>query len=97
KPSSMFSGLFGKKETQDTDHLFKDRAYMTTEAKMKACAALAKENEQLIFVAWFSDTEKKFKAHFAENGLPENRITEARMLTASQLLSYTPVFVEHYP
>jgi len=93
----MFSNLFGKKETDGKDHLFKDRAYMTTEAKMKACAELAKENESIIFIAWFTDTAKQFKDHFTANGLNENRVTEARYLTASQLLSYTPVFTEHYP
>ena len=93
----MFSNLFGKKESEDKDHLFKDRAYMNTEAKMKACTALAKENESAIFIAWFSDTAKQFKNYFSTNGLDENRITEARYLTASQLQSFTPVFVEHYP
>lgn len=93
----MFSGLFGKKESQEKDHLFKDRAYMTTEAKLNACSALAKENEQIIFVAWFPDTLKLFRHHFTEQGLNESRVTEARTLNASQLHSYTPVFVEHYP
>jgi hypothetical protein len=93
----MFSNLFGKKEPQDKDHLFKDRAYMTTEAKMKACAALAKEDESVIFIAWFPDTAKQFKNYFTANGLNENRLTEAKYLTASQLQSYKPVFVEHYP
>ena len=93
----MFSNLFGKKESEDKDHLFKDRAYMDTEAKMKACAELAKENESVIFIAWFSDTAKQFKNYFSTNGLDENRITEAKYLTAAQLQSYTPVFVEHYP
>ena len=93
----MFSNLFEKKEPEDNDKLFKDRAYMTTEAKMQACATLAKENESVIFIAWFSDTAKQFKNHFTANGLNENRITEARYLTPSQLQSFTPVFTEHYP
>ena len=93
----MFSSLFGKKETEDKDHLFKDRAYMTTEAKMKACAAIAKEKDDTIFIAWFTDTAKQFKNYFSANGLNENRIIEASHLNTSQLLSNTPVFVEHYP
>lgn len=93
----MFSGLFGKKESEDKDHLFKDRAYMTTEAKMKACAAIAKEEGDIIFIAWFADTAKQFKKYFLANGLNENRITEAEYLNASELISHTPVFLEHYP
>jgi len=93
----MFSNLFGKKETEDKDHLFKDRAYMSIEAKMKACAALGKENGSVIFIAWFSDTAKKFKDFFAANGLNENRVIEAKYLTAAQLQSHQPVFTEHYP
>ncbi len=93
----MFSNLFGKKESADKDHLFKDCAYMNTEAKMKACAILAKENEMVIFIAWFSETAKQFKDYFSSNGLHENRIIEAKYLTAAQLKTYTPVFTEHYP
>jgi hypothetical protein len=93
----MFSSLFGKKETEDNDQLFKDRAYMTTVAKMKACAAVAKENEAFIFIAWFNDTAKQFKNYFAANGLNENRVSLASLLDASQLNTNTPVFVEHYP
>lgn len=93
----MFGNLFGKKEQEDNVHLFKDRAYMTAEAKMKACATLAKENESVIFLAWFSDTANQFKKFFSENGLSEERITEVKYFTASQLQSYTPIFTEHYP
>ena len=93
----MFAGLFGKKETEDKDHLFKDMVYVSTEAKIKACAALAKENESTIFIAWFTDTVKQFRDYFLANGLDENRITEAKYFTALQLQSYVPVFAEHYP
>ncbi len=93
----MFSSLFGKKETENNNLLFKDRAYMTTEAKMKACAALAKEKDDTIFIAWFTDTAKQFKHYFSANGMNESRITEARQLSNSQLISKTAVFVEHYP
>lgn len=93
----MFSGLFGKKEKEDKEHLFKDKAYMTTEAKMKACSEIAKANDSTIFIAWFAETAKQFKNYFSANGINENRITEASHLHSSQLISNTPVFVEHYP
>jgi hypothetical protein len=93
----MFSNLFGKKEADNQDHLFKDRAYMTTEAKMKACATLAKTDGNIVFIAWFSDTAKQFKDYFSSNGLDEKRVTEARHFSTAQLMTHTPVFVEHYP
>ena len=93
----MFSNLFGKKEEDKNDHVFKDRAYMSTQAKMKACADLAKADDGLIFIAWFTDTAKQFRNYFTENGINENRIVEARQLHSPQLISHRPVFVEHYP
>jgi len=68
-----------------------------SEAKMNACAQLAKEQPDTLFIAWFSDTAKKYKAFFIEKGLNENSIAETRLLHAAQLQSHTPVFVEHYP
>lgn len=94
----MFSNLFGKKDDADEkDHLFKDRAFMTSSAKMKACSQLAKDDESYIFIGWFPETVKKFKVFFTENGISENRVVEAKQLHSSQLLSHKPVFVEHYP
>lgn len=94
----MFSNLFGKKdEADEKDHLFKDRAFMTTAAKMNACARLAKDDEAYIFIGWFPETVKKFKVFFTENGINENRVVESKQLHASQLMSHKPVFIEHYP
>jgi hypothetical protein len=93
----MFSNLFGKKESENIDQLFKDRAYMSTAAKMKACSVLARENESVLFIAWFNDTAKQFKEYLKSDGLNENRIVEVTHLTTHQLLDHTPVFIEHYP
>ena len=94
----MFQNLFGRKdEEKNESHLFRDRTYMTSDAKLKACADLAKKDERFVFIAWFSDTAKKFRDFFAQHGINENRITEAGKLHASQLIAHTPVFVEHYP
>ena len=92
----MFFNLFGKEE-EKKDHLFKDKAYMSTEGKLIACAALAKENPSTIFIAWFPDTVKLFREFFTRQGLDETRITEARFLNTSLMLTHDPVFVEHYP
>ncbi len=93
----MLFNLFGSKEEDKEPRIFRDRMYMGSEAKMNACAQLAKEQPDTLFIAWFSDTAKKYKAFFIEKGLDENSIAEARLLHAAQLQSHTPVFVEHYP
>ncbi len=93
----MFSSLFGKKEKEDKDQLFRDRAFMTSLAKMNDCVKIATENEHIIFIAWFSETADQFKKYFIENGLTENRIFETTQISASGLSDKTVVFVEHYP
>ena len=95
--TAMFANLFGKKEEDPGNHIFKDRAYMSCAAKMKACADLAKSDEAFVFIAWFSDTAKQFRNYFAQNGIPESRIVEARQIHAAPAASQKPVFVEHYP
>lgn len=93
----MLFNLFGSKKKDKEDRTFKDRVYIGYEAKMNACALLAKEQPDTLFIAWFTDTAKQFKAFFIAQGLDENRITEARYIHATQLQKNTPVFVEHYP
>ena len=93
----MFANLFGKKEPGNEEHLFKDRAYMNTRAKMQACAVLAKDDKSTLFIAWFVETAKQFRNYFVENGISESRVIEARQLHTAQLAEHQPVFVEHYP
>lgn len=93
----MLFNLFGSKEEDKEPRVFKDKVYIGSEAKMNACAALAKEKPDTLFIAWFSDTAEKYKAFFIENGLDGKNVTEARLIHTAQLLTHTPVFVEHYP
>jgi hypothetical protein len=93
----MLFNLFGKKDAAADNHVFTDRAYVSTAAKMKACAELAKKEPTYVFIAWFADTAVKFREFFSQHGLDENRIVETHHLHASKLLNKTPVFVEHYP
>jgi len=93
----MLFNLFGSKKKDKEDPTFKDRVYIEYQAKMNACALLAKEQPDTIFIAWFTDTAKQFKAFFIEKGLDEKRIIEARYIHATQFQKKTPVFVEHYP
>ncbi len=93
----MLFNLFGKKEEAAENHVFVDRAYITTTAKMNACAELAKKEPNTLFICWFADTALTFKAFFGQQGLNENLITETHFLHGAKLENRTPVFVEHFP
>lgn len=93
----MLFNLFGSKEEEKPDRIFSDRVYIASEAKMNACMQLSKEQPNTLFIAWFTDTARKFKDFFLQKGLDENRIIEARYIHAAKLQTHTPVFVEHYP
>lgn len=93
----MLFNLFGKKEGSDDNHIFTDRAYMTTAAKIKACTELARKDPNHIFICWFPDTAEKFKGAFRAEGLDENLITDTHHLHSSKILNKIPVFTEHYP
>ena len=72
----MLFNLFGKKDDGADNHVFVDRAYITTTAKMNACAALARKEPDRLFICWFTDTAVKFKEFFLQQGLDESLITE---------------------
>lgn len=93
----MLFNLFGKKDSGADDHVFVDRAYITTASKMKACAELARKEPNHLFICWFADTAVKFKEFFKQEGLDENLVTETHHLHGAKLQNKTPVFVEHYP
>ncbi len=93
----MLFNLFGKKEDKSDNHVFIDKAYVSTAAKMKACAELARKEPGSLFICWFADTAVQFKEFFRQQGLDGDLVTETHFLHASKLLDKTPVFVEHYP
>jgi len=93
----MVFNLFGKKENSSADHVFIDKAYVSTAAKMNACVELARKEPGYLFICWFADTARNFKDFFLQQGLDENRVTEARYVHTPMLLHKTPVFTEHYP
>lgn len=93
----MLFNLFGKKEPDAGNHVFTDRAYVSTAAKLKACASLAKQEPDHLFICWFADTAAQFKAYFKQQGLDESLVIDYHHLHASRLLNKIPVFAEHYP
>ena len=92
----MTFNLFGKKEKDQPRGIFTDRTYVNTKAKMNACADLAKK-DAAVFITWFPDTTRKFKAFFTEQGIEGDRIIEARQVHAALLVDKTAVFAEHHP
>lgn len=93
---SMLFNLFGKKD-EVPQGIFTDRCYMTTNAKLKACAALAKEQPATVFICWFANTLKTFKEYFTQLGLDEASVTDARNFHAGMLQHKNAVFTEHHP
>lgn len=93
----MLFNLFGKKDDAADNHIFTDKAYVSSVAKMNACAALAKADAAAVFICWFPDTARKFRDLFRQQGLDENRVWETTHVHTSKLADKNPVFVEHYP
>ena len=93
----MSFSLFGKKEDAVPEHIFTDRTYMTGNAKMNACIALAKDQPETLFICWFADTLRNLKNTFQQNGLDETRVIDAKNAHSAMFANKTPVFAEHYP
>lgn len=93
----MLFNLFGKNENAEKEHIFIDKVFITGQGKINACLQLAIDQPDTIFIAWFSETVRKFRIVFAENGIDEARVTEARFVHAAQLQNHSSVFLEHYP
>lgn len=92
----MLFNLFGKKE-EVPESVFTDRCYQTTAAKLKACAALAKEQPHTYFICWFANTLKLFKDYFTQLGLDEGLVVDAKNFNAAMLNNKQAVFTEHHP
>jgi len=93
----MLFNLFGKKDDPSENPVFTDRAFITSTAKMNACAGLARKDPAHLFICWFPDTAVKFREFFRQQGLEESCITETHHVHISKLIDRIPVFVEHYP
>lgn len=93
----MLFNLFGKKEDDAPKGIFTDRCYMTAAAKLKACAALAKEQPDTYFICWFGDTLQLFKDFFTQQGLDAALVLDARHFNAGMLQNKKAVFTEHHP
>ena len=93
----MAFNLFGKKEDEAPESIFTDKTYMTTAAKINACIALAKSQSDTLFICWFAETLKTFRAAFAQQGIDEAKLIDAKQIHSGMLQNKTPVFAEHFP
>jgi hypothetical protein len=93
----MLFNLFGKKEDAAPESIFADKTYMSTAAKINACIALAKDQPNTIFICWFNETLKNFRAAFTQHGLDELKVIDAKQVHNAMLKDKVPVFTEHYP
>ena len=93
----MLFNLFGKKDDEAPESIFTDKTYMTTAAKISACIALAKAQPDTIFICWFAETLKNFKAAFTAAGVEDSKLMDAKLVHSAMLQNKIPVFAEHYP
>ena len=92
----MLFNLFGKKEDAP-ESIFTDRCYQTANAKLNACAALAKNQPTTYFICWFANTLQLFKDFFTQQGLDASLVMEAKNFNAAMLNNRQAVFTEHHP
>ncbi|MDB5278480.1 MAG: hypothetical protein JWR61_3435 [Ferruginibacter sp.] len=93
----MLSNLFGKKEGNVSEAIFKDKVYLNSTGKIVACLQLATTNANCIFIAWFQETAAIYKKFFNQYNIDTKRLILAANWNQSQLQNYQPVFLEHYP
>ncbi|MDN3654450.1 hypothetical protein QWZ08_02365 [Ferruginibacter paludis] len=93
----MLSNLFGKKEGNVSEAIFKDKVFLNSTGKIVACLQLATTNNNSIFIAWFAETAATFEKFFNQYNIDVKRLILAAHLDQSLLQNYQPVFVEHYP
>lgn len=87
----MFEKLFGKKEI----NRFTDKTYISLEAKFAAIIELCKQNNDAVFICWFTDTLNDLKKILNENQLEENKVKHFRNFHFAG--NQQVYFAEHYP
>ncbi|WP_131537385.1 preprotein translocase subunit SecA [Pedobacter nototheniae] len=85
-------GLFSKK---DKGVKVVDKIWISDEAKFHACVEFSKNNQNIIFIAWFDETKSALQAYFQKNNV-EQQVYLADYLSSSQA-NKEFLFVEHHP
>ena len=93
----MSFNFFSKKGKAPEAPHFVDRIYLSKAAKLNACLALVQQEPNTVFITWFTDTAGEFREFFAQHGLDEFHVREARSIHTAMLEHKNPVFAEHHP
>ncbi len=92
----MFNFLSGKDNISD-DRIFIDKVFIHTKGKIHAILELAKQESNVLFIAWFDETFNFFSEIFTNNNLEENLIVKADQFSLEKLQNHSISFLEHYP
>ncbi len=93
----MAFNLFEKKVENTPESIFTDRTYVSITAKINACIKLAKEQPDTLFICWFNETLKIFRAAFIQNCIDELKVIDSKHVHSTMLQNKIPVFTEYFP
>lgn len=93
----MFFGLFGNKETSTFHKKFTNVIYASDKAKQNGIIKYAKENNDAIFIVWFTNTATNYRKLFLANNINEEKIIDAKNFTAGDYFTQKIIFLEHFP
>ena len=85
-------GLFGKKKKSLMVH---DKIWITEKAKFDACIEFRKAIPNVVFVAWFEETQTNLEKYGKENNFEIEVHLADRMSLMNQGKEF--IFVEHHP
>jgi hypothetical protein len=74
-----------------------DRVWLTTTAKLNACAEALTKNQSLIFIAWFPQTITDTGEYFKQRSQPVPEMYLAREFHRGYAAGKSLLFLEHYP
>lgn len=88
----MFGPLKALFKSSDSGVRIFDKVWMSEDAKVKACVALAAANRNCVFICWFQATYDKLK-----NYLNEESLLLASHASSASFQDKMIVFAEHHP
>ena len=91
----MFFNLFGGNKASSCK--VNDATYLSETAKNNALIKYTIEHPNVICITWFPDSATLFKKLFAEKGLDESRVVEAKFYNVLKQPGKELFFAEHYP
>lgn len=84
-------------ESKNGKDVFIDKVYMLTQYKWAACVTIAKQHNNIIFIAWFTETAKQCSQVFEQNDIDKSRVILASQIIKNVGINSNIIFIEHYP